>query len=100
MRRQIVAALICGASIVGVSAGSAFAGELNGRGKGTPLVSAGPNPPSENVGAVEVAPSRCAYSGLQDYPFGPGETQTPAGVGGAVVSAGCGGSGGGRVDKP
>ncbi len=67
MKKTLVAALLCSASVVGVSAGSAFAGEITGNGKGTPFPSHGPAAPTENVGSKEVTPSSiCAYSGQND----------------------------------
>jgi hypothetical protein len=67
MRKTLVAALLCSASVVGVGTGSAFAGEVTGNGKGTPFPSHGPYAPAENVGIKEVTPSSiCAYSGQND----------------------------------
>jgi hypothetical protein len=79
MKRTIVGAAIAVAALGGMGA-SAFAGEVTGNGNGTPIISE--DGPTDNVGAVEVAPSACAFSGLEDT-GGPGETQTPAGSGGA-----------------
>ena len=62
MKKTLVAVLLCGGSIVGVSAGSAFAGEITGNG---------------DYKGVNDNASLCAYSGLQDDPFAPGSTQTP-----------------------
>lgn len=53
MKRSIVGAAICAATIVGFS-GSAFAGEITGNGKTTPIKDRG------------VARSACAFSGLED----------------------------------
>jgi hypothetical protein len=93
MKKVIAGATIAVAALAGMGA-SAFAGEVTGNGKGTPIVSE--DGPTDNVGAVEVAPSACAFSGLEDT-AGPGSTQTPRGSGGAPGFA-CRGSGGGRVD--
>jgi hypothetical protein len=68
MKKTFIAALICSASVVGVSAGSAFAGEVTGSGKGGP----------ENngvTGAVGNGRSACLYSGLEDHPVEPGTVQ-------------------------
>jgi len=46
---------------------TAFAGEIKGTGQPTPIESEQPATPN----------SLCAYSGLDDAPFSPGETQTP-----------------------
>ena len=102
MRKTFIAALLCSASVVGVSGGSAFAGEVTGQGRGTPL-QAGAGP-ADRVGNAVVNPSHCAFSGLEDFngqaPVQPGVTQTPKGVPGPAVAAGCGGPADGRVDKP
>jgi hypothetical protein len=64
MRKTFVVALLCSASVIGVSAGSAFAGELTGNG---------------NLKGVNPNASLCAYSGLNDGIEGQNErkTQTP-----------------------
>jgi hypothetical protein len=49
MKKAIVAALLCSASVVGASAGSAFAGEINGKGEPVPGATTGR--------------SECSYSG-------------------------------------
>jgi hypothetical protein len=54
MKKTLIAALICSASVVGVSAGSAFAGEYNGRGE-------------TGVPGAENGKSDCSYSG-KDIP--------------------------------
>jgi hypothetical protein len=125
MKKPIIAAVLCAASVVGVSAGSAFAGEITGNGKGTPFISNGPNAAPKSVGHFDVIASECSFSGLEDggdyegQPAGPGHTQSfgsygPSQLSGAEVSAaassgdikgfvpassGCKGSGGGAV-KP
>ena len=71
MKKTLVAALLCGASVIGVSAGSAFAGEITGTGDKTPIEGGNPGNGSGPKNAY------CAYSGLQDNPFAPGNTQTP-----------------------
>jgi hypothetical protein len=65
MRKTIIAVALCAVSVVGVGAGSAFAGEVTGKGGPTGI---------ENGHA-----SPCAYSGLNDYVQGQQErrTQTP-----------------------
>jgi hypothetical protein len=104
MKKTLIVALLCSASVVGVSAGSAFAGEYNGHGKGTPIYS-DKEDPTNQVGNVVVMASNCSFSGLEDggdyvgQPFGPGVTQTPAMYGGQVAGQACRGSGGGAV-KP
>jgi len=102
MKKTLVAALLCSASVVGVSAGSAFAGEVTGQNRGTPL-QAGAGP-AERVGKAVVNPSHCAFSGLEDFdgaaPVQPGVTQTPKGAGGSLVSLLCKGPHDGNVDKP
>lgn len=107
MKKTLIAALICSASVVGVSAGSAFAGEVTGNGKGTPLPSHGPYAPATEVNDdIVVMPSLCAYSGQNDeYQKDPNgdwaRTQTPAdappGSPGHDPEHNCKGSGGGRV---
>lgn len=121
MRKSLVAVLLCSTSIVGVSAGSAFAGEINGKGKGTPILSHNEDPANQ-VGNVVVVASECSFSGLEDggdypgQPAGPGVTQSfgsygPSQLSGAEVSGAaktgyikangpgvaCRGSGGGAV---
>lgn len=99
MRKPLVAAVLCAASVLGVSAGSAVAGEITGQNpaRGTPLnAHAGP---SDRVGNAVVAPSECAYSGLEDL-AGPGTTQTPADYGGAVAGQACRGPADGNIAKP
>lgn len=54
MKKTLIAALLCSASVVGVSAGSAFAGEVTGKGKPT--------------GMEGHARSECGFSGLEDEP--------------------------------
>jgi hypothetical protein len=78
MRKTVVAALLCGASVLGVSAGSAFAGEVTGT-----IDSPNPNKP-ERTPIGTISTSACAFSGLEDgaslggpVPNGPGITQTP-----------------------
>lgn len=96
MRKQFLAALICSGSIVGMSAGSAFAGEVTGQGRGTPILAE--EGPSDRVGNAVVSPSACAFSGLEDS-AGPGVTQTPKGAG-AFTGVACRGPANGNVDKP
>jgi hypothetical protein len=64
MNKTLIAALLCSASVVGVGAGSAFAGELTGNGV---------------LKGVNDNASMCAYSGLNDNIQGQTErrTQTP-----------------------
>jgi len=61
MKKQFIAAVVVAACMF-AGTGSAFAGEVNG--KGDPL-------PSKDK-----ARSDCVFSGLQDDPFAPGATQT------------------------
>ena len=94
MRKVIIGAAIAAIGLVG-SGGAAVAGEITGQGRGTPILAE--DGPSDRVGRFAVAPSLCAFSGLEDG-AGPGVTQTPAGSGGAPRFA-CRGSGGGAI-KP
>jgi hypothetical protein len=62
MGKKVLAAAFCAAALGGLTAGSAFAGEITGTGKSTPIRSG-------------VAASECAFSGLNDdpaeaFPFG------------------------------
>jgi len=52
MRKRSFAAALCAATVAGLSAGSAFAGEITGTGEPTPI--------------REHAQSECAFSGLND----------------------------------
>jgi hypothetical protein len=68
--KTVAGVAICAASVMGVSAGSAFAGEIQGNGER--------NVPEHNHPGA----SDCAYSGLEDHPADrepgdPRETQTP-----------------------
>jgi hypothetical protein len=101
MKKAVIGAVVCLSSIVGVGASAAFAGEVTGQGRGTPL-NAGAGP-AERVGKAIVEPSHCAFSGLEDNDGAgvtPGVVQTPAGVPGFVVAAECGGPANGNVAKP
>ena len=75
MRRALIGVVLCVGSVVGVGAGSVFAGEITGGPAGphkiTPIEADANNPAAG-----------CAYSGLNDD-FGgtPGKTQTPANQG-------------------
>jgi hypothetical protein len=62
--RRWSAAAVCAVAVAGLSAGSAFGGEITGNGKLTP-VKAG------------VAASVCSFSGLEDVAASPLRTQTP-----------------------
>ena len=86
---------MCAVAIVGVGAGTAGAGEITGQGRGTPILAE--DGPEDRVGHFAVAPSACAFSGLEDA-AGPGVTQTPKGAG-AFTGVACRGSGGGAI-KP
>jgi hypothetical protein len=55
---------------------SAFAGEVTGQGK--------PNP----IGLRIILTAICAFSGLEDSPHAPGNTQTPHESGGTIFPAG------------
>jgi hypothetical protein len=94
MRKVIVGAAVAAIALLG-SAGAGVAGEVTGQGRGTPILAE--DGPSDRVGHFAVAPSACAFSGLEDT-AGPGVTQTPAGSRGAPGFA-CRGSGGGAI-KP
>jgi hypothetical protein len=91
MRRKIAAA-ICAAVVVGLSAGSAFAGEV----KGPPGI---PDPTSPTPGtsgrtaAPEHANSACAFSGLNDLVVGQGPTDTIVQTPGHFMLAGLTGPG-------
>jgi hypothetical protein len=52
MRKRLLAVAACTATVAGLSAGSAFAGEITGTGEPTPI--------------RERAQSECAFSGLND----------------------------------
>jgi len=93
MKKVIVGAAIAAIALAG-SSGAAFAGEVTGQGRGTPILSvAGP---SDNVGRFDVVASDCSFSGLEDL-AGPGVTQTPKGSGGAPGTACRGGTGLGAI---
>jgi hypothetical protein len=64
MRKRIVAAAICAVGVVSLSAGSAFAGEITGNGKFTPV-------------HEHIAASECSFSGREDTADSPLHTQTP-----------------------
>ena len=83
MRKIIIGAAIAAIALVG-SGGAAFAGEITGQGRGTPILSE--EGPTDNVGKFDVVASNCAFSGLEDL-AGPGVTQTPAGSRGAPGTA-------------
>jgi hypothetical protein len=62
MDKKVLAAAFCAAALGGLTAGSAFAGEVTGTGESTPIRSG-------------VAASECAFSGQNDdpeeaFPFG------------------------------
>jgi hypothetical protein len=63
--RRMLAVAGCTAAVVGVGAGSAFAGEITGNGKPT--------------GAPDHANSICVFSGQNDFPEG-SETEGPGGI--------------------
>lgn len=71
-RRKLVGVVVCVSSF-GLVTGTAFAGEINGKGQQTP------------IGKGEARNSICAFSGLQDGEgpgdplSGPGHVQTPHG---------------------
>jgi hypothetical protein len=94
MRKVIGGAAIAAIALVG-SGGAAFAGEITGQGRGTPINAF--EGPTDRVGHFAVAPSECSFSGLEDA-AGPGTTQTPAGSRGAPRFA-CRGPAGGAI-KP
>jgi hypothetical protein len=94
MKKVIAGAAFAAVALVG-SGAAAGAGEVTGQGRGTPILAE--DGPSDRVGKYDVAPSSCAFSGLEDT-AGPGTTQTPAGSQGAPGFA-CRGSGGGAI-KP
>ena len=87
IKKTFVAALICGASVVGLGAGSAFAGEITGNGE--------PNPIKGTISPFPGVPAAiCAFSGLEDgvdppsETGGPAVTQTPHFEDGAVLEPG------------
>jgi len=94
MRKVIVGAAIAAIAVAG-SGSAAFAGEITGQGRGTPILAF--DGPSDRVGHFAVMPSECAFSGLEDA-AGPGVTQTPKGAG-SFTAVACSGSGGGAI-KP
>lgn len=99
MKKTLIAALICSASVVGVGAGSAFAGEVTGT-----IDNPNPNKPTYTpispLSDKPVHTSACAYSGLEDgvtldaqgnevpTPSGTGITQTPHYEAGATLPPG------------
>jgi hypothetical protein len=58
MRKRLFAAAVCAATVAGLSAGSAFAGEITGNGK---WIAGSPDAPLNGK-------SECAYSGQNDDP--------------------------------
>ncbi|MFP5255508.1 MAG: hypothetical protein ACLGI8_06615 [Acidimicrobiia bacterium] len=77
MRKIIVSAAVAAIALAS-SGGAALAGEVTGQGRGTPILAE--EGPEDRVGNVDVVPSACAFSGLEDA-AGPGVTQTPKGAG-------------------
>lgn len=75
MKKLIIAAIATATLTFG--AGTAFAGEVTGNGDQTPVKTRG------------VAASICAFSGLEDNPFGPGTVQTAAEAAPGVVGFAC-----------
>jgi hypothetical protein len=86
MKKPIIAAVLCAASVVSVSAGSAFAGEISGGGPGGVPKILPVEARSETENPLPAA--ECAYSGLEDVNGGPGVTQTPHSQGGTVYGPG------------
>jgi hypothetical protein len=72
--RSVFVAAVCAATVAGVSAGAAFAGEITGNGKPT----AGP----------AHANSICVFSGKNDDPGAPLDESGPNGPGGVSQSYG------------
>ncbi len=62
-KSSLLAVALCAAAVVGLGAGSAFAGEITGNGKSTPI----------NEGQ---AASICSFSGQNDGNPPPGRTQS------------------------
>ena len=104
MKKAIVGVALCVASVVGVGAGSALAGEATGNQN---CNSEGPPAPCRTpikYRQGDIPASECAFSGLEDGPSNagpgiPGETQTPRYAPGQVVRSACGGWGNGNSDK-
>jgi hypothetical protein len=71
--KRALAGIAIGAMLFLGSGNAAFAGEVTGNGKVTPIKDPG------------VAASACAFSGLEDDPIAPGTTQTPAIVAGTGI---------------
>jgi hypothetical protein len=69
--KALLGAAFCAASVVGMGAGSAFAGEVTGSGQGGPTEIPGV------TGAPSNGNSSCLFSGLEDDepPTGPGNVQ-------------------------
>ena len=92
MKKSWFAAAACAATVAGIGANAALAGEVTGKGKPT--------------GAPEHANSICAFSGQNDYQNGQTQsrTQTPAdafkyyGLGHGVPGTAC--RGGSNPDNP
>jgi hypothetical protein len=90
-RKRFLVVAACAATLVGIGAGGAYAGEVKG-----PPTGGAPN--TNSTGATLHANSLCVFSGLNDFIEGPTErqTQTPkdfapgdAGHGNEIFPDGC-----------
>lgn len=93
MRKSLVAAALCAAMVVGVGAGSAFAGELTGNGKETPIKSQQDCDfeTGECPAPAGPANSICAFSGLNDDPEEDGNRTQSWGTGASEAAQEFGG---------
>jgi hypothetical protein len=77
MIKKLALATLAAAS-VGIAT-PAFAGEVTGNGGLTPI---------SPLGVRVVVAAICAFSGLEDHPLDPGDTQTPHESGGTISPGG------------
>lgn len=83
MRRMIVAVALCVAMVVGFGASAAFAGEITGNGKQTPIKSQQQCDFETGVCPAPAGPANsfCAFSGLNDDPAEDGNRTQSWGTG-------------------
>ena len=93
MRMPTVVALLCAALVLGLGAGSAFAGEITGNGKETPIKSQQECDfgTGECPAPAGPANSFCAFSGLNDDPAEDGNRTQSWGTGVSGEAKGAGG---------
>jgi hypothetical protein len=90
--RRKLAAVICAAFVVGLSAGAAMAGEVKGP-PGTPDPVSPTPPTSGRTAAPEHSNSACSFSGLNDLIVGQGPTDSIVQTPGHFMLAGLTGPG-------